>query len=99
MKNSLACPKCQSRKLWRVERVASCDRPGSVPCQLRVVVRRDRPTDGFFDTAQTMGYFDAYICAECGYSELFAHYFDELIANPEAGVHFIDTTPQQGEYR
>lgn len=32
-------------------------------------------------------------------TEVWAHGLDELEHNPNDGVHLIDTTPQQGEYR
>ena len=52
-----------------------------------------------WDTAYTTGQVDAHICVQCGYTELWSHGFDRLEANPKDGVHFIDTTPQQSEYR
>lgn len=102
MKNSLACPKCDSRKLWRIEQLKTTGR-GQASHTLRVIRGRDKPGGamGFFDVSQQpdCGHFDAYICAMCGYSEFWADDFAEIQANPEDGVHFIDTTPQQGEYR
>jgi len=104
MKNSLACPKCQSRKLWRIEKYAAKTEHGGGPCHLRpAVLRKGAAKRGFLGVSTPelydSGYTDAYICSSCGYTEFWSHGFEGLVPNPDDGVHLIDTTPQQGEYR
>ena len=69
MKNALACPKCQSRKIYCV-------------------------------TCFSI-YSNDYVCAECGYTETWAHDLEYLVTKHgrDGGVKLIDTTPQQGGYR
>lgn len=105
MKKTLACPKCESRKLWRVDGIRAKGEYKNTHLQLLVAVQRRTPpikresiwSDGskVYDAAP----IDAYVCALCGYTELWARDMDKLVHNPESGVHFIDTTPQRGEYR
>ena len=111
MENSLACPKCESRKLWRIERYDGGD-SSSYGGPWRLVHQRQTPPRrpprekwslwSGYDTgveSYTTGLVDAYVCAACGYTEFWSHGFEKLEHNPESGIHFIDTTPQQGQYR
>ena len=109
MKNSLACPKCETRRLWRIDEFAAKQPDtgvGSGKTPLRVAVGvRTPPTqepswfegDGsqWFDA----GKVEAWVCAKCGYTELWSRDFGALRHLPESGVHLVDTTPQQSEYR
>lgn len=91
MKESQVCPKCRSSKLWRIEQFAA-EESGGPPAPLRAAVRRADPqVPGFFGKpgTYTAGFVDAYICAGCGYTELWAQDLDELVDNPEAGVHLL----------
>ncbi|MBW2526141.1 MAG: hypothetical protein JRI23_18310 [Deltaproteobacteria bacterium] len=92
MKQSRACPKCQSTKLWRIDEFAA-EESGGPPAPLRAVVRRSDPNKpGFFGKPGTYsaGYVDAFICGKCGYTELWTRDLDELVHNPAAGVHLLD---------
>jgi predicted nucleic-acid-binding Zn-ribbon protein len=108
MKSSLACPKCDSRRLWRIEEFAAKDPSysggGKRPLMVAVAVRTP-PTQepGWFsdDGPERFdaGQVEAWVCAKCGYTELWSRDFEALRHLPESGVHLIDNTPQQSEYR
>ena len=91
MKNSLTCPKCQSRKLWRIEKFRTGPDIGG---ELPVAAWRRRGVLG-----TSTGHFDVYICVECGYTEFFVEDFGELKPNPKRGFHLIDNSPRQAGYR
>jgi len=91
LKKTLQCPKCDSRKLWRIETMpdrGQFDRPH--PMAVTVEHGRWRPRE------IAVGTFETFICAECGYTEWYASGLDKLEAAPDKGVHFIDTTPEGG---
>lgn len=98
MKNSLACPKCESRKLWQINGVRAHSDTDLLPLPVAVVTE----TTGSFikvHNVQTIGHYDAYICAKCGYTEFFADDIEGLKHHPECGIRLLDSTPQQSEYR
>jgi len=96
MKNSLACPKCQSRKLWRIENVRH-ESDISKGRELPVAMTLYYGVLG--TTGQAHGKYDAYVCSQCGYTEFWAHSFDKLVPDPESGIHLIDTTTHQSAYQ
>lgn len=104
MKKSLSCPKCNGRRIWRIDRVGTDDveQDELMPLRLANVRLRESNDKAFFqwgtDSAKS-GYLSAFVCAACGYSELWAHGFEGLKHAPEAGVHFIDATVDRGNYR
>lgn len=65
--------------------------------------RRTRPTkegsvwSGDGSKHYDAGAIDAYVCAACGFTELWSRDLDNLAHHPEDGVHFIDATHRQGE--
>ena len=92
MKQSRACPKCESRKIWRIDEF-SAEEGGGPPAPLRAAVRRPDPSQtGFLGQPRTYtaGTVEAFICAQCGYTELWTRDLDELVHNPAAGVHLLD---------
>lgn len=91
MKNSLACPKCESRTLWRIEDFRTGPEFGG---ELPVAAWRMAGIVG-----KRVGRFEAFVCSQCGYTEFWATSIEELQPKPRKGIHFIDTTPQQSEYR
>lgn len=111
MKISLACPKCESRRLWRVEKLKYVDhvQQSATSRPLRLALARkvaNPPEQGALQRiwhgsqdSYDAGVIDAYVCAQCGYTELYARDIEELEHNPEDGVHLIDTTAQRGKYR
>ncbi len=101
MKESLRCPKCDSRRLWVIDPLRV---PGEVKegDRLRVVNHQVPDSEGFFAIGRRapVGHFVAYICASCGLSELYADDIDQLEADPQRGVRLIDNTdPHQGPFR
>jgi hypothetical protein len=47
------------------------------------------------EVAQGRGTYEQFICAACGYVELYAR-VHELQPNPGYGVHLIDNQPKEG---
>lgn len=103
MKNSHVCPKCQGRRLWHIEGLGAKDESvghGGV-YKVRVAAERLTPPTrpakkSFFGTDDgstfyTTGFIDTYLCAACGYTELWSRDFEKLAHNPEQGVHLIET--------
>jgi predicted nucleic-acid-binding Zn-ribbon protein len=97
MKNSLACPKCDSRRLWRIENFATDDEVVGGRT-MRVAVNR-LGVSTFWRGADSAGLFDAYVCDRCGYTEFWAHDYERLEHLPDHGIHLIDTTPERGQFR
>ncbi|MEO8704444.1 MAG: hypothetical protein ABI867_30605 [Kofleriaceae bacterium] len=77
MKGSHACPKCQHRKLWVIRPVDLARRithrfdPVTL-AKLGLGHLRDTTTE-----APVHG-FEAYVCARCGFTEMYATSFDEI---------------------
>lgn len=91
MKKTLQCPKCDSRKLWRIETMqerGQYDRPA--PLGVTMAERR------WGKAQESVGKFETFICAGCGYTEWYAHDAAALKADPKNGVHFIDDEPEGG---
>lgn len=97
MQRSRACPKCASKKLWVIQGFGVKDPSvmigGAMP--LRIVARRPGPAEGGFFGLGTQGHYDAgrtdaWICAGCGYTELWTASIEGLVHNPEAGVHLLE---------
>ncbi|HEX9103697.1 MAG TPA: hypothetical protein VF997_15915 [Polyangia bacterium] len=91
MKKTLQCPKCDSRKLWHIERLL--ERGGqhatraTAPLALALV-------HSVWRGYQSQGAIEMFACARCGYAELYADTSD-LAPSPENGVHLIDN--ERGE--
>ena len=99
MKHTQRCPKCDSRKMWRIQWLGAAENsaPGgwtSTTSTIRLAARRKRQSGDDY----TAGGVDIYACAECTYSELWSRGLDELEHNPDEGVELIDATPK-GTYR
>jgi len=101
MKNTLSCPKCNGRKLWCIEQFSAKDPSVQVGGKLALraaVSRRTPPMQqaGFWagdgSDVYDAGYVDAFICAACGYTELWSRELQGLVHNPASGVHFIDAS-------
>lgn len=66
--------------------------------------QRTPPTKpiGFFGDGselQDIGQIDAWVCATCGYTELWSNGYQHLMHNPKKGVHFVDATHPQAVRR
>ena len=91
MKKEGECPKCKGRKLWIVDRMRI-----HVPSQM---IQADMPValkKAFWSGGKGVGNLQLYACAGCGFSELYALGLDDLVADPDMGVHFVDGEPQAG---
>jgi predicted nucleic-acid-binding Zn-ribbon protein len=92
MRKSLVCPKCEGRKIWRVEHVrtpamTSSGRPSEVGVLVAGSVWR-----GY----KAIGGYETFSCARCGYTEWYAHGLEELRHDPAQGIHLIDNEPEGG---
>jgi len=93
MKESLQCLKCESRRLWVIEPFRT---PGELEGPiLRVVNHQDPVEQGLFVTRRKPhGHFEAYICCNCGFTEL--SYGDGA---PDLRISYVTVTyadPQRG---
>lgn len=95
MKRTQICPKCAARRIWVIEsfRVPSETAQGAV---LPVMPHQQAEGGSFFSIARLtpVGSFDAYVCAGCGYSELYAKDFAQLREDPARGVRLLDASAE-----
>jgi predicted nucleic-acid-binding Zn-ribbon protein len=102
MRNLHKCPKCAGQRIWVIERYRV---PGESAegRALPVVVHQDAgKVPGIFQSLRTnpVGQFDLFVCDACGYSELWAEGFRDLVEDPDRGVRLIDMTKgRQGPFR
>lgn len=93
MKRSQRCPKCGGKKLWIIEpyRLPNETAAGA---PMPVVAHQKEPRPGFFALAQLnpVGSVDLYLCAACGYAELWASNLEGLRPDPAQGVRLLDGT-------
>lgn len=88
MRKTLICPKCEGRKLWHIENVQELTEMGPKP--IRVAFNQT------LFRAKPLGFFEAFICAGCGYTEWYAHGIEEMRPSAKDGIHFIDNEPGAG---
>ncbi len=94
MKNSRKCVKCGCEAIWKIDALSVPDhRSSNVVIPIPVGVREiDNPDAGLLDRPlqrTEVGTFDVFVCAHCGYSELWAKNIDDLgklRKGPEDGV-------------
>lgn len=99
MKHSASCPKCNGRRQWVIERFRTPSERATGD-ELRVVNDQSLGEAAFFRSAHPTGYFDMYICADCGFSELWARDFEDLVASAADGVVLRDNRdPPKGPFR
>ncbi len=102
MKTLQFCPKCQSRQLWIVERMALPE-PDSGNTVFVMPVAAQEVRDNKRWDRIAGGTFEAWICAHCGFTEWYAKdanaVLTELARLPNGGVRWLDTTPQRGPFR
>lgn len=106
MKTSHQCPKCQSRKLWVVEKAAQpyCNGGGTNTMRVASANVLSGNTFGLpFETINA-GTFETWVCAICGFTEWYARDANEALArlashpwNP--GVRYIDGGAAGTPYR
>lgn len=101
MKTSQACPKCQCCRIWHIAEVR-CPVPdtlsGTVPMHV-TAMKVPNPGYGRIEA----GFFEAYVCAACGFTEWYAVLANPDLAtmaqDPNSGVRLIDTSGQRGPFR
>jgi hypothetical protein len=86
LKRDHICPQCEHRKRWQIEHI------GVWPNQPLPVAHERRFAGAF----RGEGRFEALICAQCGFTELYAQGLEELKPDPSMGVYFIDDEPKAG---
>lgn len=100
MKRSQQCVKCKGRKLWVIEAFRL---PGETGEGTALSLVPDQPVGGSrfgLSKAAPVGGFDLWLCAACGYSELWATGVSGLREDPARGVRLVDAsiTPE-GPFR
>lgn len=90
----MRCPKCNGRRIWRIQEFQT-ESDTTKGWTLPVVYGRRTATGG----EQSVGTFDAWICAKCGYTEWYASGLEALTADPDKGVHLIDAEPPEAPFR
>ena len=90
MKNSRKCPKCQCTRLWVVEPLRTVYEysPGTLP--LHLDYDQVEGTNFLNRSKRQVGTLDAWICADCGFTELWAKDLQKLQHAPERGIRLID---------
>src|SRR6185436_9144661 len=101
MKNMLRCPKCAGKRIWVIEKYRI---PGesSEGRALPVVPHQAEMKTSLFQAMRLnpQGHFDLFLCAGCGYSELWAESFKDLVADPARGIRLVDTSNlNEGPFR
>ena len=76
MKNKV-CPKCESSEI--IEEAEVRDHDASSYRPLGVHVKLANPTGGFIKKTHVSGELRAWICGACGYTELYATNYQELL--------------------
>ncbi len=95
MKDSLKCPKCDHRKLWLIEKFKTRG-PYEEHCVLPVVATSYSVWSG----NSYEGYFDIFVCAQCGYTESYARDIENLKRDPKRGIFLVDgSLPDGGPFR
>lgn len=91
MKRTQQCPKCQGRKLWVVETFKV---PSEMANGEALPVAMQAEEGGFFAMGKIVpqGSFELWVCAGCGFSELWARDLGALRDDPSRGVRLVDTT-------
>ncbi len=77
MKNAQRCMMCQSEEYWIVDPFKT--KEGQVPVA-------SQEGTGFLAADTFVGKFAAYICQDCGYTEMWAKDFDRLEEDAERGI-------------
>jgi predicted nucleic-acid-binding Zn-ribbon protein len=89
MKATQRCGKCGGKKIWLVDpfRVPSDTLAGQ---ELSVVPHQGTGSGWASLRANPVGSFELFLCAACGYSELYAKAFKDLEARADGSVRLLD---------
>lgn len=90
MKATLRCSKCTHGNIWHIERIgvkdAQFSNGGNLPLQAV-----DRKTNERFASRYDAGAVDAYVCASCGFCELYWSGLEKLQPNEASGVRLLSS--------
>lgn len=91
MKTTKTCPKCAGKKLWVVDPLQTVHEyaPGTLPLHL-AYKQKTGDTGWLASKTERVGRLAAWICAACGFSELWASELEQLQPDPEAGIRLVD---------
>ena len=107
MRQDRKCPKCQGRSFFVVEKARMSDGQSANGTTPLAFAADYLPTgkEGFFETgmARYEAHVDAWICASCGFAELYARNLANLaylLEHGAEGVSYVDASPgQDGAFR
>ena len=104
MRINLLCPKCKCRKIWLIEEVRHFNTySGGAPLNVVYDRRVGKTGTGFFSggerAKQSVGHYDVFVCASCGFAEWYARGLEGLEENPADGVRLLDGETQTDAYR
>lgn len=92
MRHTRTCPKCRSRKLFVIKEVHT---PSGSTTYLTHDTMYTKPGDLVSVTRGEAGPVEAWVCAGCGFTELYAHLpaletLKRMSEHPKSDVKFID---------
>jgi predicted nucleic-acid-binding Zn-ribbon protein len=108
MRHTLTCPKCSSRKLFYIEQIRYSI--GDRQCQpLPVTSDWTKAAGSWFPSQTDAGFFEAWVCAQCGFTEWYAREALEALHEmakrygatdkPQSAVRFVDAEVDKGPFR
>lgn len=105
MRQDRRCPKCEGRAFYVVERARMSDGQSVERTISLALAAAYVPAKGWAETTMVLreAHVDAWICASCGFAELYARDLEALEvlrARGTEGVSFVDATPgSEGAFR
>jgi predicted nucleic-acid-binding Zn-ribbon protein len=106
MKQSVTCPKCSGKKLYVVERATLPAHDSINGTEPLTVAAAWLPTgeSGFLGAqhARYLARVEAWVCAACGYTELYTAELGNLAymaQQGKAGVRVVDSAATRGPFR
>lgn len=110
MRNSRSCSKCSCRNLFVITKVRQPDSDSPGMSLVMPVTSGHVPTGrtrGFSDELEMerldAGFFEAWVCSACGFTEWYARESNEVLArlaqHADTGVVYLDGGDPTGPYR
>ncbi len=93
MRNTLRCPKCDGREVLHVTRIQDKDQVGDGAV---LSIQSVRP-GWAFGRHENSGVLEAYVCAACGFTELYTKDVGQLVVDGEIIRRL--TAPESPPYR
>lgn len=90
MKDSGICPKCNSQSLIKNIRIPDNTYRGSAILSISFIVEKM----GWFSNRSVRGEIRAWICGNCGYTELYTENYKELLQGYQEWLEYKD---EQGQ--